>query len=144
MVNVLKFSDSEAENVWIPSDVSMCVFASLLAVMNPFSLANVVCGVVLSGSDCEFVKPQTFLSAENAKPAKKAAAISRRPTPQSGTSPAVDVAHAWMTRYRDLIKQLVDYLARKRHNVLVDVVEQETCKNDGCRGHYWRLSLQRV
>ena len=38
----------------------MCVLASVLIVTDLVSLVNVVCHVVVSDSDCEFVEPQTF------------------------------------------------------------------------------------
>ena len=40
------------------------MLAPILFVIGSFSLVDVVCDVVFSDSDCEFVKPQTCLSPE--------------------------------------------------------------------------------
>ena len=52
-------------------EVSRCLSASVPVVTDPFSPVRVVCHVVVSDSDWDFGKPQTFfflsLSPENAK-----------------------------------------------------------------------------
>ena len=42
--------------------VSVCMLASVPVVTDPLSPANAVCDVVVSDSDCDFVKPQTCFS----------------------------------------------------------------------------------
>ena len=46
--------------------VSLCVFAPVLIVIDSLSQVNAICEVVLSDTDCDIVKPQTFLFLQEA------------------------------------------------------------------------------
>ena len=88
----------------------MTVLASFPAVTDPFSHVSVVCDVVVSDSDCDFVKPQTFVfSPANATRVWRWGCEARMQTelPLVNALPeSVDANHAWKPRKRAIIKEM--------------------------------------